>query len=707
MSLSIQLSYSQGSGIIKIENGKFTINGFPFYPKVCNYPLGLYSEDGGTTMFLTPFYAYLNPDEVCDPPSKVCYDEIIKKHLEGISALGFNCIRTLGGPFRLVMDSEKKNLCMDYISNFPLGTWDYHAKKIIDERKYQIPISYLEDFLALAQEQGLYVIVEASASDYPDVKYKYKTFLGQFARTHANDPRILAFDIMNEPNSYSTIPGTHDPTLFSTRKPEVDSVIDLWYQSIKSESSNLVTIGAYCSPYDCWDPGVMNVDFISLHQYPIMDKLQDYLVRENVWKNNLFWYYTSVDKPWMIGETGFSANDAAANQTMTWGTEQNQRSFGDLSQRYVKSLNGIGYSWYDYLDVYNPDINNPTIPKCYFGVVKADKSYKPVADVFDEHVIYKKDHGMLNEPPYYYHVPSYNPDFYVTGTVVGINDNLPIENAMVIGWYIRAGNVTGSNKSMQTEDAMMIGHYKRDNTINEPVDEIVTIGPIFTDHNGYFKLEGLGPITDIWVSQSRSCVKHKKISNNIENVNITLTCDGKRPIINLTYLDNKYLGSPPYFSPPTSFLTLNDDFLVEGDGTNGVEAYFKATKQITIFNSTIEKGANVTIVTGPIISNCWYDPCPPSTEPENFLSTNVPIIFEQKGIQVTPNPNNGNFTIEFENNNNEKELWIMDILGNIKFHTRSFESKIDIVLDNCTPATYLVKVQENNIIRFTKIIVIK
>ncbi|MBL7895926.1 MAG: T9SS type A sorting domain-containing protein [Bacteroidia bacterium] len=101
-----------------------------------------------------------------------------------------------------------------------------------------------------------------------------------------------------------------------------------------------------------------------------------------------------------------------------------------------------------------------------------------------------------------------------------------------------------------------------------------------------------------------------------------------------------------------------------------------------------------------------------STGCTNSTSTNIVVdlctgitnyLAETNGIQITPNPNAGNFTIEFRNES-EKSIEIVNILGQSVKTVTTSEKAVRFDINNLPSGTYYAIIKMNNNVTTTKLI---
>lgn len=108
-------------------------------------------------------------------------------------------------------------------------------------------------------------------------------------------------------------------------------------------------------------------------------------------------------------------------------------------------------------------------------------------------------------------------------------------------------------------------------------------------------------------------------------------------------------------------------------------------------------------VAGNLLMTSYTVPVIIPWTPTAIATTDV----EDSEFKLFPNPNNGNFTILFENSNSEKRIvQITDILGKIVYQTELQESQVSIALnDNIQNGWYLVRIIQNNRLNVKKMLI--
>lgn len=392
------------SGFVTLEGRQFMLDGEPFYPVVMNYSVELVSNVPGSVepsdLYFSPATHYdanvFSHYECNNEPS--CTDQL-QIHFEKLVSMGFNAIRLLCPP---LMSEEgpggeqKYRLELRYNN----GEWPPPYAGFLDVPDFSGPLAeryfeILRTVISIADNAGLKTIL-LCAEDYnvddgdpnngeswyqltlaenEEAVELYRKYLGRLANELRDEPGLIAYDLWNEPNWTAG-------HLTGLTKAQVCEYTERWYDTIReADPLHLVTLGG--SSYheiSSWDPAVMKLDFYSPHHYPAPAVVFNYdndLANESL-KAQFYWLGADCPMPWLIGETGFIAEndnvdplDATLNcngnhldpdpvyDAMPWtgGTEEEQAAFADLSLHAVRDYRVSGYSWWDFQNARFSDLN--------------------------------------------------------------------------------------------------------------------------------------------------------------------------------------------------------------------------------------------------------------------------------------------------------------------------------------------------------------
>lgn len=225
----------------------------------------------------------------------------------------------------------------------------------------------------------------------------------------------MAYDFFNEPLYFDSL--KHE-------KADVYKHTLYWNKIVKTFAPHqLSTIGLACQrELFAWDPNLVNVDFLSMHPYEY---------EPDQVRNELFWYYKHIKKPWIIGETGIPSN----NDSIPYS---NQVKFAEKIFPQLINCNGQGFSWWQYKDLdwgyyhqnflgvinrngFTRNSKNEWVHGTPKPVTAAIKAFNPYM---------KKQPCLCPDNQYNY---SQNTAFRIVGKLVGEN-NQPLENGGILAW---------------------------------------------------------------------------------------------------------------------------------------------------------------------------------------------------------------------------------------------------------------------------------
>jgi len=218
--------------------------------------------------------------------------------------------------------------------------------------------------LDIAWNQGIHVIYLCSdhSSDNSNDRFTtyddaldYANYLSALAFHLKNKPALLAYDLYNEP-SWNWWKHNISPKPF---KYETCNYVNMWYDAIHQHDDNhLITLGG--SDFGdaiYYDGTTMKLDFISMHLYAGTKIFENY--NQNLFTNRMldliYWCTNALQRPWIIGEAGFtSAPDACINNNgeATHGTYAQQEDFVAAILLAIRDCGGSGFSWWCFQDLH-------------------------------------------------------------------------------------------------------------------------------------------------------------------------------------------------------------------------------------------------------------------------------------------------------------------------------------------------------------------
>ncbi|MBU0765499.1 MAG: cellulase family glycosylhydrolase, partial [Bacteroidetes bacterium] len=365
--IALQAS-GQQNPFIYFKDGKFKKGCDDFYPLVMNYNPNIQKVDGANEYYLASNF-------MCEGHNcgftKAQRQQKLIADLRKIESLGFNTVRlTLG--------------LGNYQGNMSIAYWgepyildhiiDLHTKScnppplIIHPGNYDIMFSCIHWLIDTMETAGvdLKIILLTGHEHIDSIGTAYSGYLSALAAEFRDEPAIFAYDIFNEPNwhhlRYDTIPETAKNIWYN----EVMG----WYTTIRSNDPNhFITVGLWDGAVNSgFDPAATPVDFLSLHPYYKLSEKDNYNYAncQARWNSKIYWFSQVCQKPWIIGETTYSAcdaNDSVIIQHPGYvGTEDDQRRFIDSSLQFSRGCGASGYSWWVFQDGLYPPYNGGIVP---------------------------------------------------------------------------------------------------------------------------------------------------------------------------------------------------------------------------------------------------------------------------------------------------------------------------------------------------------
>ena len=703
--------FSQGTGFVTLDGRQFKDGiGNDFYPKVIGYSYHiLYNTNTPDSFYLSASNSYDAGISCvgCDslPNLEYEYDNQtdclnqIHNHMLKIKDMGFNAIRT--HDFAAFKDTSLNGTFGFYFvarENKGHPIYNNHTKKVYIDPPYDtlgntnrdLLFSFWDLILHEADSCGLKVLIDVAygpAKPMLNVN-DYTDFLMAVAERFRNNTALMGYVIIEEPH----------PDQYDYNKQKICEITTQWYDAIRAiDTNHLITAGGNSVQQDIllWDPAVMKIDFFSPHPYPDVLPIEgmDYDKAIDRVHGQLKWLGNNCPKPWMPGETSFSAiNDHR------WlppyirspdGTLQQQADYAQFMQDAVLSYGGSGLTWWIYQE------NWWDIWQDGYGLLDHSNNDKPAVDKF-------RNYHRENLPPLlnYYNPMNFPSSAYTyTGTVINEETGLPVKDAVISAWidyYIPVPDTPG-------------GFIGKSYVIYT-----------FSNDSGYYALHTLHPEAYIDVINGYTIT--------VKNITVTASGSEREKFGDWFYLltpgdTTCYLKTPASFDKNVSSETINSsnsirsfegyrtltaqNITIEDDG----ESILKAGKEVIIKSEFYAKqGGEVHIYCEqPNFSDCINDLSNfkrkgISTAGYNDILTTKEIqinfISKQNSekLHIIPNPNEGIFEIQLGDNSNS--IWkinIFDIYGKILFsqELKNYSTQID--LSFLPKGIYLIKgCQQNN-----------
>lgn len=395
---SVTICRGQGTGYIKLEGKQFKDgNGNNFFPMVMNYSAILACDNASNPSGFKAIRDYQIGTTECllDPITRYNWnncDMSIEDDFEKIKEMGFNAVRfilcpthvnTMSSPggftmkaveFRMdVANNGNDNaMCKSPRFDLTLGPTDYSTQ---NAQTYFNIISHILDLASAHDIKIILLCSNGSGDAFPDrgsnlaESNDYAAYLSALATALKDKPALLAYDLFNEP----TYQAFNSAKKMDIPKETICQYVGTWYDAIKAaDPHHLVTLGCIdIVDVFYWDPGVMKIDFVSMHPYPFPEKnflpANSSITRERI-LNGMAWFTHALQKPWILGETGLNTNNVPCLQPYMWGNNNDQKTYLTEVLNASRDCGSSGFSWWTFQDAHAycipPDFCNPTCSYC-------------------------------------------------------------------------------------------------------------------------------------------------------------------------------------------------------------------------------------------------------------------------------------------------------------------------------------------------------
>ncbi len=412
-------------GFVYIDNKTFKLDNKDFYPMVLNYGAELMMAD--TMLWVSPTTGYRDKDL---RKTKESGQTRFRADMQMIKDLGFNAIRLYG-----VVEYQFKDNIISKFADIGKDTL-----LVMDDKTLTKYMNALSDVFKILNEVGIKAIV--LTKKYPDENQLTDTYLSKLLARFKDEKAILAWDFFNEPLYF-------DPP--ERTKKEVYYIVKSWKDFMHTYAPNqLLTIGLTgAREVFEWDPNILDVDFLSIHPYEF---------HKGEVENEIYWYGKYVEKPWIIGETGFSAD----NDSISYDV---QKQYAEKFIRRAVNCGASGFSWWQYKDVqwfqYQSNflglLNDTGLTATSVKYQFVNGTVKPAAHLF-KNVDTKKQPEKCNCLDNYYNYDGLN-QYAIQGKLVNRRTSEPIEGGTVVAWdqYFGKSNLTFSKAD---GSFIIYGNYK-------------------------------------------------------------------------------------------------------------------------------------------------------------------------------------------------------------------------------------------------------
>ena len=394
------VSFSQLSQRVIIEDKEFKLNGNPWFPLGVNYSVNI-MRDGSGALYPVPNQDSFGTLGYGSPSAANMNRSRARTHMVNqfiqLKQLGFNSVRIIGLGFGYRgKDRSPWNASASWRKGIGIKTIDkvgYNAMNEAYQPNFSRALNVIEQVLSAANAVPGGIKVQILTGDdlvhYKKYQKQYGHFLEALSLHFSSNSALFAVDFCNEP-AYHHL---KDEAGSDLSTPEIYSLVDNWNNRIHKNSNILTTIGLIppAEVYN-WNPGILNIDFESYHSYGSLDK--PFAEALQIFKNDIRWISEVSTKPWIIGETGFTAHhsDPPYGIAGTMGTLTEQLEFATETLATVRDCGGKGYTWWLWHDnFYNDGIGSANYGRFdsfgvplgqRFGLIGPDGILKPAASAF-------------------------------------------------------------------------------------------------------------------------------------------------------------------------------------------------------------------------------------------------------------------------------------------------------------------------------------
>lgn len=357
--------------------------------------------------------------------------------------------------------------------------------------------------------------------------------LAQFLAAHQVH-NLLAYEFYGEPTFADQGMGSQHT------KAQICELAHSWSNAVRiNDPDHLVTVGSVYHTdvmYEGWDPMLLDVDFATIHVYPLMDEWEwqqdpaTFRAAATERYNCMFRFYDAhLRKPYIVTETGFAGEDPFVQCSTTpnpligypmtcWGDETHQNDFLEATFAGIRDSRCAGYGWWIYMNMHwlpEPDVNNVntkplnTWKERYFGILKfGDPVSNPAPGTTGWEASRKQAAQTLAD--WATNPPAYAPLGPVP-TTLDMNDryfnqymhppnNITYDNPNVPGSPNQYGTLNGRVVDAATGEPIAGAVVHANNSTRHTVNPDFTINAFirayvtYTDDDGWFSLRALDDI---------------------------------------------------------------------------------------------------------------------------------------------------------------------------------------------------------------------
>jgi hypothetical protein len=718
-------------------------HGNDFYPVVCNYIVSIVNQEKNdfSSTFVSPEFAWGADSTGWDCSSTMSCNTQLEIDFKQLLSMGFNIVRLMGlGPIFIAEGTvvkSWKDTC-DWIcpySGFYIFA-PHNDSDCLNDKWFRLQSPFIDDTSQRLFEHIENILQVASATEYNGKKMKiilitgggrgdysldfpneygeYLSVLGEKISSIGVDSvkgAIMAYDLFNEPTCSWDWESLWPSDSTGHSKQDVCKNVKDWYDSLKTHDPNhMITFGGKgMNDLFEFDPAILTVDFYSPHFYPTKRSFESspgyYDKMMNRIKGEYYWLQNNLPMPWIIGETGFLAQNTF-NYPEVDGTLSEQKDYADTTLSLVRQSNGSGYSWWIYQNV---KWTGPS--QDYYGIydygqcspIPCHTTAKPVHQAFENFV--PQPPGILSQPDHYfdpYDHEYYNPDTtkYVSGYVLD-QYNAPIEGAFIKA-YTR---LHGYGSQSKLDD-----HY----TFTDENGKFILIPYDYdTLEPNYNRIEcvyisapgGSRMISSCWecpngISNNQTFILNKNELNYQENVVGLNILPNQKKILqawdNITLQDVTIQSHGDFEVKARSEIIVNTE----------LQAYDSSIVWIHISKSQIpcDSLSPNFYKSSSLIEPAFQE----EIEPKKEICLKFMPLEKEFGFIIYPNPGNGVFKIEISDFPDNKDMFLtaFDQFGKKVFYSVVQSEIMLLDLSFLSKGIYIVKIENAEKVKCKKIIII-
>ncbi len=737
--LSGESTLAQGTGYFTIKGKLFyDPQGQAFYPLIINYSCDVTYDHSNANptandLFISPLWGYgINKDGYDCNDLQSCVHTQIHNDFIKIKSMGFNTIRLNGVGFCKNIDAIGGVInpvnSYDNLFTFP----QFRIMPPYNTGNAQIVFDLLSEVLQEAEACSLAVLLNENYQGYiilPTPNWQanvddYAEYLKEKAKYFKNFHNLLAYEILHEPNFY--VSPIRTPSKF-----EVCNHFAKWYDSVKDNDPNhLITYGGLIGDVFAWDPAVSKADFYAPHLYSTWGEGEvpatgtyDLTITQNRLQGYLYYLNKTATKPWVVGETGFSAIDDDAGYTTTGqdvppfvdGTISEQADYAVNSKNWVRDCDASGYGWWNFQENNWYTSYQDGFGLLRHGDISQSGNAKNASTKFANYLTNNQApapvlSSCVKPANYYdpYNIEANHPGFpnTITGYVKNMETNEFIPNA-----FILAGTLYDYTNPI-TPNVSFEGYYSQ-NTYSNETDGMFSVNPY---HSSIFMqpviykllISSIGG--DVYTEGREYGQVTPFVQSGIDRFIYVNTMQYDETIKQLSVP----LGSSRIFKGWNSLTVESHPTDIIVDGT----ADFTARSEVNIrFEFTASLNSEVHIFTSETFNDCidYTNYHAPKIRRNNKgdLKENVSIelnfrLTDDFNVKVFPNPSNQMININLFSENSKNDIYkysISDFSGKVLFQNTARSPEYSIDISAFSKGIYSLTVQSSTFIKTKKIII--